>query len=47
MTLANIKKGKKGDLKERVIILGKKKVGKTTFGAIAPKPILIRPDDGT
>jgi len=42
----NVKKGKKGGLKERIIILGEKKIGKTTFGANAPKPIFIPTEDG-
>ena len=45
MTL-NIKKGKKGSLKERLIILGEKGIGKTTFGSDAPKPIFIPTEDG-
>ena len=46
MALAGIKKGKKGSLKERLIILGEKGIGKTTFGADAPKPIFIPTEDG-
>jgi len=46
MALTGIKKGKKGNLKERLIVLGEKKIGKTTFGANAPKPIFIPTEDG-
>lgn len=46
MALSNIKKGKKGSLKERLIILGEKKIGKTTFGANSPKPIFLPTEDG-
>ena len=46
MTLANIKKGKRGKMRERLIILGEKKIGKTTFGAAAPSPIFIPTEDG-
>jgi len=46
MSLSMIKKGEKGALKERLIILGEKKIGKTTFGADSPKPIFIPTEDG-
>lgn len=45
MTL-QIKTGKRGNLPERLIILGEKKIGKTTFGADSESPIFIPTEDG-
>jgi len=45
MTL-QIKTGKRGTLPERLIIIGEKKIGKTTFGADSEAPIFIPTEDG-
>ncbi len=45
MTLA-INTGKQGNLPERLIIIGEKKIGKTTFGADSESPIFIPTEDG-
>ena len=46
MTLANVSRGKQ-ERPLRVIIYGAEGVGKTTFGAEAPKPIFLCAEDGT
>ena len=46
MTLSNIKKGKKGGKKERLVIHGEKGIGKSSFGSQSPKPIFIPLEDG-
>jgi hypothetical protein len=42
----NIKKGKKGGKKERLVIHAEKGIGKTTFGSQATKPIFVPLEDG-
>lgn len=46
MTLANVSRGKQ-ERPLRVIIYGVEGVGKTTFGAEAPRPIFLCAEDGT
>lgn len=46
MPLANLVRGKQRSPK-RVLIYGVDKIGKTTFGAGAPKPVIIGPEDGS
>lgn len=46
MSLSNIKLGKKGGKKERLVIHAEKGIGKTTFGSQSPKPIFIPLEDG-
>lgn len=46
MTLANVSKGKQ-ERPLRVIVYGVEGVGKTTFGAEAPRPIFLCAEDGT
>lgn len=46
MTLANLIKGKQQE-PVRVLLFGPEGVGKSTFGADAPKPIFLAPEDGT
>lgn len=46
MTLANVSRGKQ-ERPLRVIVYGVEGVGKTTFGAEAPKPIFLCAEDGT
>lgn len=42
----NIKKGKRGGKKERLVIHAEKGIGKTTFGSQAPKAIFLPLEDG-
>jgi hypothetical protein len=46
MTLASVQKGKR-EQPTRVVLFGVEGIGKSTFGANAPKPIFIGAEDGT